>query len=1739
MGNQLKTISQWNYLHELPEYTIMEKMEGSRLFKAMKMVDENTGLLYVKIFPKNTKLPEYEDYENRLKKIKSNIYSLHVSNLLPFTKFIETQRAGYLFRPYLFSNMRDRLSTRPFLTILEKKWILYQLILGLRDAESVGISHGDIKPENILITSFMWVYLTDWAFYKPRFLPQDNPSDFSYFFDISGRRTCYIAPERFYTQQETEKLQEKYDKIDIKDDIFSLGCVAAELFLDGNPLFHLSDILRYKKGEFDPNQKIETIPDPNIRNFILSAISLDPNKRKTPSEYLREYEKNLFPHYFKFIYPLFWEMLFLLPDQKIEKIQQNYNLIFNHINNFQENFEIISRNRKNKDKIIEEPINQYINKSNQNTTKIKSSIETEKMFQNVSNFSKKLKFNLNQKEKTEQIEQEKEFLSQKTNPENTINQSILTNCRCYKKLSKSFQNSKDEQNLILSFYSTLRHNRHEKKTKPKNRKQEDGFILVLNMVCATIRNCYKPLTKITGLHLFRTLSENISDFIKIERVVPYIINMINDPYTMVRAEALKVLTDVLVQVESVSVSDYQLFPEYILHSLDQLILDSDPIVRVVYAKLISKLCLIANRFLESSFKLLEEMKKHQIKTVIEEKYKNNLSSLKNSKNLSQLLDQINPSNWEDLLNDIDFEDIFHYDKEYNILRQEFLAQIIHLFNDENPNVKRELIKNIGDFGIFFGTKIIKEKILPIMISILNEDDWLLRSEFFTHILDLLPFVNKETIQKILFPCLINCFDDPEEFVVQKLIHLMAILVELSLLSEDNILRVAEKAFPLLIHPSVWIMKSTVSLCVSIANNFGPTKTHIFIKPILNFYLNSPLFQFDEKGILAVLKPRIPRYLYESVVDQTHRTNAVNLLEMEFESNFMKIELDADKVNKKQMVEAVHDEFLQLQLEETQKSTEKFSFNSQEISEHDLILSRIFEEQQKLLKLKDFIKKASLNLERRRESYGLEFANMIADDLDEGNVKNLDDSFHSLKYSPIIQKIIKKIQQKKQKKQKNINEKSKNDIFDIELPPNIPSYTSQDMKPRFQSDNYLLYNSQFLPYNSSSNNINKLRMEITNASVVWQQMFGISIDDEIFQLQQKNESNYQQKYVQNQNNQLQKSPSNPTTPTSRSLGPHSPQKHIQEDLANFNSGGFSAPNSPSFPQTENFFENKFSFNINDRKLVDLIYSSLDDFENTRKNHNFINSQKYAPIQTKFSPETQQVIKTKIRKFRNSKKKFSKKKFGESHKKRGLSNPISKFTNNKKQWKPKGSLIAQLTEHNGAVNKIIVSNDFLFFATGSDDGSVKIWRTEDLRDKKLSQSSSTYTLQKGRISSLFMLQNTYTIASGSNNGSIHLFRFDILNDDFQKEKNSPVLENKKLGKNNNLNAKPNFSKLTRSQTEFSPIRQEFSNVQKSQMEEFPNFVLKILSPNEGKIVGIDNWGTNSGSFIYATQNNVCHVHDMRCDQELFNFEIEKKLGFITSIASEPNSNWCSIGTSTGFIQCFDLRFLIPFQTWREPSYNPIETLKYYSSNDHDFWIVSSSLYNNEICVWDIETSKCRKIFRVLPSRSRSDTFVQSKFDYLSYSINDGLENIFFKDDSDTSFISEEIKGYFLSNQEDSIHSIHSIWCSPDEPYLITGGSDLCLRYWNTENIENSFIISGNDDEKREEIEYRYQQNDKIDIYWEYSVSPLISQRKNQNLENIQKKKIQTSHKDTITDINMLRLSSPLMISSSRDGVVNVWI
>jgi phosphoinositide-3-kinase regulatory subunit 4 len=53
--------------------------------------------------------------------------------------------------------------------------MVYQLLQALVQAHGRGVCHGDIKCENLLLTSWGWLYLADWGPYKPTYLPADNP----------------------------------------------------------------------------------------------------------------------------------------------------------------------------------------------------------------------------------------------------------------------------------------------------------------------------------------------------------------------------------------------------------------------------------------------------------------------------------------------------------------------------------------------------------------------------------------------------------------------------------------------------------------------------------------------------------------------------------------------------------------------------------------------------------------------------------------------------------------------------------------------------------------------------------------------------------------------------------------------------------------------------------------------------------------------------------------------------------------------------------------------------------------------------------------------------------------------------------------------------------------------------------------------------------------------------------------------------------------------------------------------------------------------------------------------------------------------------------------------------------------------------------------------------------------------------------------------------------------------------
>ncbi|XP_074510389.1 phosphoinositide 3-kinase regulatory subunit 4 [Sebastes fasciatus] len=352
MGNQLagiapsQILSVDSYFSDIHDHEYDKSLGSTRFFKVAR-AKHREGLVVVKVFAIQDPSLPLTSYKQELEELKIRLHSCQ--NCLPFQKTSLTEKAAILFRQYVRDNLYDRISTRPFLNNVEKRWLAFQILNAVDQAHKAGVRHGDIKTENVMVTSWNWVLLTDFASFKPTYLPEDNPADFNYFFDTSRRRTCYIAPERFvdgsmFTTESdqntplvdlTNNNQRSRGELRQAMDIFSAGCVIAELFTEGVPLFDLSQLLAYRKGHFQTEHVLKKIEDRSIRELVVQMVQREPERRLTAEEYLKQQRGKAFPDiFYTFLQPYmaqFAKETFQSADERVLVIRKDLDNILHNL----------------------------------------------------------------------------------------------------------------------------------------------------------------------------------------------------------------------------------------------------------------------------------------------------------------------------------------------------------------------------------------------------------------------------------------------------------------------------------------------------------------------------------------------------------------------------------------------------------------------------------------------------------------------------------------------------------------------------------------------------------------------------------------------------------------------------------------------------------------------------------------------------------------------------------------------------------------------------------------------------------------------------------------------------------------------------------------------------------------------------------------------------------------------------------------------------------------------------------------------------------------------------------------------------------------------------------------------------------------------------------------------------------------------------------------------------------------
>lgn len=342
MGNQLvssvKTVIRPidYYLAEVADIRYEQPLSQTQFLKVALCSYPGDGEVVVKVLAHEDPSLLLEQYlEDLLKvaRLTTGNFSLATFRIVELrTNF------AYMVRQYIRYSLYDRLSTRPFLAPIEKAWIVYQICRCLAWCHERRLYHGDLKLENILITSNLWVVIGDLATYKPVMLPDDNPSIFNFFFDTSRRRCCNIAPERFVPAQlaQFDNVGVLIDSTPVAGntsspsstsssssssavhgerhltgamDMFSLGCLMAEIFAD-TVLFDLSGLLQYKESRRRDRIEgvLKLISNEDVRKLISQLTSLEPSERMSAPDVLIEYRGKLFPTYFDQLYELMWKM---------------------------------------------------------------------------------------------------------------------------------------------------------------------------------------------------------------------------------------------------------------------------------------------------------------------------------------------------------------------------------------------------------------------------------------------------------------------------------------------------------------------------------------------------------------------------------------------------------------------------------------------------------------------------------------------------------------------------------------------------------------------------------------------------------------------------------------------------------------------------------------------------------------------------------------------------------------------------------------------------------------------------------------------------------------------------------------------------------------------------------------------------------------------------------------------------------------------------------------------------------------------------------------------------------------------------------------------------------------------------------------------------------------------------------------------------------------------------------------
>jgi phosphoinositide-3-kinase regulatory subunit 4 len=441
-----------------------------------------------------------------------------------------------------------------------------------------------------------------------------------------------------------------------------------------------------------------------------------------------------------------------------------------------------------------------------------------------------------------------------------------------------------------------------------------------------------------------------------------------------------------------------------------------------------------------------------------------------------------------------------------------------------------------------------------------------------------------------------------------------------------------------------------------------------------------------------------------------------------------------------------------------------------------------------------------------------------------------------------------------------------------------------------------------------------------------------------------------------------------------------------------------------------------------------------------------------------------------------------------------------------WKPGGKLVATFSEHVGSINRIVVSPDHVFFVTGGDDGCVKVWDTARLERNIAHRSRQTHKHGPGaKVLAICFIENTHCFISCASDGSVHVVKVE-----------SAI-----------VGGTVRYGKL-RLLREYQLPDGEFA-VWCEHFKQEASSIL-VLATNRSRILGID---LRNMTFAFKLENPVHH-------------------GTPTCFCIDRKRNWLCLGTSHGVLDLWDLRFKMRLKGWGVPGKSSIYRLCIHPVKGRGKWIcVAGGTGQGEVTVWDLERTLCREIYRVGGNK-------EGPRGYDAWDVDED------KPEGMLGRFATNIEPAATGNADRGVRAMIAGSAASAEDqrdvrhaFIITGGSDKKLRFWDLARIEASSVFSGLAPDESKPTFTASHPTTAMTLNTERlprqgpassangaagtggkASAPSRSRPPRSTVISLQQQQLLRSHLDAVMDVALLELPYPMTVSADRSGVVFVF-